>query len=246
MSDLSTSRHTVPNILFSSTLYTPFIEQDEILLSRHSTVEKIIARGVSALVRLPGAVARSQITVSWFGSVYAGYTVLLARMMGKKSIVVVAGVDAAKEKEIQYGIWLNPVKARVVRYAFLHANRVLVVDPSLGTEAARLAGYDGRNIRYIPFGYDSTVWVPGGAKVDMVLTVAACHDRWRMKKKGIDKIFAAAQAMPGTRFCVIGIHPRLMPDVSRSVPGNVEVIPYVPQNQLLPYYQKAKVYCQPS
>lgn len=243
---MSTSPHTVANIFFSSTLHTPFIEQDAILLLRHYPIEKLITKGINALARIPGAVARSRVTFSWFGSVYAGYTVMLARMMGKKSIVVVGGVDAAREREIRYGIWLHPLKAPVVRYAFIHADRVLVVDPSLQAEAIRLANYDGRNITYVPFGYDSTLWVPGEFKEDMVLTVAACHDLWRMKKKGIDKILEAARALPEVRFCVIGIHPGLLSDVRMSTPENVELIPYVPQSELLPYYQKAKVYCQPS
>jgi glycosyltransferase involved in cell wall biosynthesis len=246
MSDVSTFPHTVPNIFFSSTLHTPFIEQDATLLSRHYPLEKLFTKGMNALARIPGGVARSRVTFSWFGSVYAGYTVMLARKMGKKSIIVVGGVDAAREPEIRYGIWLNPLKAPVVRYAFIHADRVLAVDASLQAEVVRLAHYDGRNITCIPFGYDSTVWVPGKSKADMVLTVAACHDKWRMKKKGIDKIFEAARALPNVPFSVIGIHPRLVSDFRMSTPENVQVIPYVPQMELLPYYQKAKVYCQPS
>jgi glycosyltransferase involved in cell wall biosynthesis len=233
-----------PRVFFSSTLFTPFIEDDAAILSRHVTMEMQIGSGLRALMRIPGGVLRSEVTFSWFGSVYAGYTVFLARLFRKKSIIVVAGVDASKDREIHYGIWLSPWKSVIVRYAFVHADRLLVVDPFLEREAKRLARYDGGNITYIPFGFDSERWKPSGVKEDMVLTVAACHDTWRMKKKGIDKLLAAAAALPKVKFQVIGIHAHLIPSIEKT--ENVEFIPFVPRAELLAHYQRAKVYCQPS
>jgi glycosyltransferase involved in cell wall biosynthesis len=243
---LPASQHTALRIFFSSTLCTPFIEQDEIILSAHYRLEKIIASGVTALLRIPGAVGRADITLSWFGSVYAGYTVLLTKLLRKKSIIIVAGVDASKDKEINYGIWLSPWKSLVMRYAFRNADRLLVVDPFLQREAMRLAEYDGSNIVNIPFGFDGEEWKPGGTREDMVLTVAACDDTWRMKKKGIDKLFEAARSLPEVRFCLIGIRESLLPEITPTIPPNMTLIPYVPRSELLPYYQRAKVYCQPS
>ncbi len=233
-------------ILFSSTIYPPFIEEDELILRRHFDVETLIASGFGALVRLPAGIFRAQVALSWFGSVYAGYTVALARLAGKKSVVVVAGVDASKDREINYGIWLNPWKASFVRYAYRHADRVLAVDPFLAREVARLAEYDGSNVRSIPFGFDGGRWFPAGDKERCVLTVAACESRDRMRKKGIDKLFDAALRMPDVHFQVIGVREPLLSDIRTGVPRNVEMIPFVPRNELLPYFQRAAVYCQPS
>ncbi|MBI4535789.1 MAG: glycosyl transferase family 1, partial [Ignavibacteriae bacterium] len=97
------------------------------------------------MLKLPGGILRSDLTFSWFGSVYAGYTVFLARTLGKKSIIIVAGVDASKDKEINYGIWLSPWKSVIVKYAFRHADRLLAVDPFLQREVIRLAEYNGSN-----------------------------------------------------------------------------------------------------
>lgn len=243
---VTASQHHPPAVLFFSTLYTPFIQQDEILLGKHYRLEKIIAEGFAALASIPGAVHRSQVALSWFGSVYAGYIVFLAKIMRKKSVIVVAGIDASKDREINYGIWLSPWKSVLVRFAFRNADRLLTVDRFLRKEAMRLARYDGRNIVDIPFGFDAHEWTPGDPKEDLVLTVAACHDEWRLKKKGIDKLFDAARALPEVRFCIIGIHESLLSKVSLTAPSNVEVIPFVPRQDLLPYYRKAKVYCQPS
>jgi len=236
----------MPRILFSSTIFPPFIEEDEIILRRHVDVRKLISSGIPALFRLPPAVLRADITLSWFGSVYAGYTVFLARLFGRKSIVVVAGVDASKDKEINYGIWLNPWKSRFVRYAYRHADRVLTVDPFLQNEVIRLAGYGGENIHTIPFGFDGSRWHAGGSKEKRVVTVAACEDRWRMKKKGIDKLFDAARKLSDVPFQVLGIREPLITEIRSQIPKNVEVIAYLPREQVLPFLQRAKVYCQPS
>lgn len=236
----------MPRILFSSTIFPPFVEEDEILLRRHAEVEKLISSGLPALFKLPGGVLRSDLTLSWFGSVYAGYTVFLARLFGRKSIVIVAGVDASKDMEINYGIWLSPWKSRFVRYAYRHANRVLTVDPFLTKEVIRLAEYGGENIRSIPFGFDGSRWYPEGPKERRVVTVASCEDRWRMRKKGIDKLFDAAQTLSDVSFQVLGIREPLLSEIRAEIPKNVEVIEYMPRDQVLPFLQRAKVYCQPS
>lgn len=235
-----------PRIHFFSTIFPPFIEEDEVILSKHYRLEKTITSGMDALLRLPGAIRRADVALSWFGSVYAAYAVLLSKVFRKKSVIVLAGVDASKDAEIKYGMWLSPWRSVLLRYAFRHADRLLAVDPFLEREAARLADYDGANILSIPFGYDPEAWAEGEHKEEMVLTVASCENIWRFRKKGLDKLFDAARALPRVRFCVIGIHRSLMKQVQSLKPGNVEVIPYVPRGELLRHYQRAKVYCQPS
>ncbi len=235
-----------PKVFFSSSLWTPFIEEDYRIVSKYFPVRKLIADKFAAILLIPLEVLRSDITFSWFGSVYAGYTVFLAKVFKKKSLIVVGGVDASKDAEINYGIWLSRWKSVVVRYAFRHADKLLTVDPFLEKEAKRLAEYDGANITTVATGYDAAAWSVGESKKQMVLCVAACQDEDRMKKKGIEKLFAAARALPDIPFQVIGIHNNLLPKVRLLAPPNVEIISYVPRELLLPYYQHAKVYCQPS
>ncbi len=235
-----------PEIFFFSTLFTPFIEEDYKILSKHYPVRKLIAKSVEALVRIPFEVLRSDISLAWFGSVYSGWMVFWAKLFGKKSIVVVAGVDASKDAEINYGIWLSPWKSVFVRYAFRNADKLLPVDPFLEKEAKRLGEYDGENITTIAFGFDAAEWPAGNSRTETVLCVAACHDEDRMKKKGVEKLISAARSLPDVPFKLIGIHPALIDKVKKISPPNLEVTSYVPRAQLLPYYQSAKVYCQPS
>lgn len=240
------SLNKTTRLFFFSTLFTTFIKVDKGLLERHFHVTALIGRGIGALLKIFFGVLHSDVTLAWFGSVYSFFLVFFSKLLGKPSMVIVAGVDAAKDKEINYGIWLNPWKAMLVKYAFRHADRILVVDPFLGREAERLADYDGKNIVYLPFGFDANLWRPSGSKEPFILTVAACENIWRLRKKGIDKLLDAAAAMPTTHFIIIGILPELLVHTQMNTLPNVEVLPFVKQEELLRYYQRAKVYCQVS
>ncbi len=236
-----------PRVLLFSTIFPPFIEDDERLLRSHFPVEKVIASGARALWSIPFAVRRNDVILTWFGSVYSAFTTFFAHLMGKPSVIVLAGVDASKDREINYGIWLSPWKSAFIRYAFRRADRLLVVAPFLGDEAKRLAEFDGENIAFLPFGFDPEKWEIGRvSRHRRVLTVASCENEWRMKKKGIDKLFSAAHSLPDVAFRLVGIHEVLLKRIHDTVPPNVEVIPYLPRKDLLVEYASAKVFCQPS
>ncbi|MBM2839990.1 MAG: hypothetical protein HW412_518 [Bacteroidetes bacterium] len=232
-------------ILFTSTQRTSFITQDLNILRKHFVVDHIITRGVFAPFMVLIHILRADITYTWFASVYSFVVVVLSRLMGKRSILVVGGVDVAKIPELRYGIWLSPWKAPLVKYALRNASSVLAVDPSLQKKAIELAEYNGENIECVPTGYDAKLWVPNGHKEPFILTVAVCNNEWKMKVKGIDVLFACARTMSPTRFVVIGLASTLLKE-HHSAPANVELLPFVSQTDLLQYYQRAKVYCQPS
>ena len=233
-------------ILFTASLDTSFIREDLVILRKHFDVDHLVTRGFIAPFRMLARVLAADVTFTWFASTYAFFVVFFAKLMRKRSIIVVGGVDASKEPEIQYGIWLSPWRALLVGWAMRHAHRLLVVDPFFRGEIIRLARYDGGNIECVPTGYDAGFWQPGGPKEPFVLTVAACHDELRMKKKGVDLILEAARRLPAQKFLIIGIAPHLVEMVRSRAPLNVDIIPFTERSRLLEYYRRAKVYCQPS
>lgn len=216
------------------------------ILQKHFHVDHLITRGWTSLFTIPVHILRADVTFTWFASVYSALVVFFARLFGKRSVIVVGGVDVAKYPEINYGIWLTPWKAIVVKYALRKVHRVLIVDPFQKQEAMRLAAYDGVNIEYVATGCDSSFWIPSGPKESIVLMVAACHDEGRMKAKGVDFFLAAATLVTDTKFVLVGIGKEMLEAVRHKAPPNVEVIPFVQRHELLRYYQRAKVYCQPS
>lgn len=233
-------------ILFTSSLTSTFIQEDIRLLQKHYEVTPLNTIGPGAFFKILTRVRSHDVTFTWFASVYAFLTVLLGRIFGKNAIVVAGGADAAKLPEIPYGIWVSPWKTPLVRYAVRHAWRVLAVDPSLQSGLARLAGYDAKNIVYVPTGYDPEQWKPGSAKERFVLTVAGCEYRWRLKVKGIDVLLNVARNLADVHFVVVGMHELLIQEMRSTIPSNVELVPFISQSALLGYYQRAAVYCQPS
>ena len=232
------------NILVISAFHTPFIQDDIETLEKHFTVRTNIGHGVFQLIKNIFRVMGTDVIVCWFASVYASIAVAVGRMFGVRSVIVVGGVDLAKEKELGYGIWLTPWKSSLVRYALRHADCVLAVDPSLKEEACLRAEYDGRNILYVPTGYESSFWKPLGAKEPLILTVAVVHDTKRLKIKGIETLIETAEKLPHLPFIVIGILPEIVARL--NPPSNMTFLPVMKRPDLLTYYQRAKVYCQPS
>ena len=230
------------NILFTATFHSSFIDQDLHTLQKLFHVSPVVSSGLPAFLQYVRRIASHDITYSWFASVYSSFLVYLAAARGKKSILVLGGVDVASEKELRYGIWNSWWKAKIVRYGMTHASAVLAVDDFLRREAIRLARYDGANIAVVPTGYDPEFWVASGTKENVVLTVSACPDMTRAKVKGVDVFFSVARKAPDIRFQIIGIDPRIA--AALAAPPNVTCLPFSDRSTVLSAYQRAKVYCQ--
>jgi glycosyltransferase involved in cell wall biosynthesis len=234
------------NILFTSTNISSFISEDLTILGKHFTVDHVITSRLRTLWKIPVRVVKADVTYTWFASVHAFVVLMLARVFRKKSVIVIGGSDVAYYPEIGYGIWISRWRAPLVKYALRHADRILSVDPYISSEAKRLAQYDGRNIEYVPTGYDPNLWTPEGTKEPFVLNVSACDTEARLKQKGLDVLIRAARLLPDTAFVIVGLSGAALQILRREAPKNVELQPYRDRLHLLSYYRRAKVYCQPS
>jgi glycosyltransferase involved in cell wall biosynthesis len=235
-------------ILFTSTHDAAFIKEDLLFLQKFHEVRPLLTVGVSSLASIVAGVLRTDLTFTWFASVYSAPIVFLANCLGKPSIIVVGGVDAAKVPGLKYGVWISKWKSILVRYAVKHADRIIVLSPFLREQLMSLAGYDGKNITVVPTGFDDSFWVPdGSAKERIVLTVAACEELSRMAIKGIPLLIETARELPDIPFVVVGPKGRAA-ELIRELkpPENMTVHPFLPRVELLSHYQKSQVYCQPS
>jgi glycosyltransferase involved in cell wall biosynthesis len=232
-------------IAFISTFSTPFIQDDLETLKRFYRTHVQIGSGISHIFKIVLSCFKSDIAFCWFASTYAFVAVAFMRLLGRRSVLVIGGVDVAKDEKLKYGIWLVPWKAHLVRYAMKHANKIMAVDQSLAEKACHLVQYDGKNIEIVPTGYDVDFWkISESNKAINVLTVAIVHDEIRFRVKGIDILFETARSLPHISFTMIGLTKEII--ALFNPPSNVELVPPMDRRLLLPYYQRAKVYCQPS
>src|SRR2546426_5072789 len=134
---------TGPTILFVSAFHAPFIQDDIELLEKHFTVRKQVGHGPAAAARIVVKAFRCDVIFCWFASVYAFVAVTMGKILGIKSIIVIGGVDVAKDKELEDGIWLSPWRARRGRYALREADLGLAGHPALKDGSGRLGGYNG-------------------------------------------------------------------------------------------------------
>ena len=65
-----------------------------------------------------------------------------------------------------------------------------------------------------------------------------------MSLKGIDVLIESARRLPQFTFHIVGVDPKITFDT--NPPANMTFYSATPRKELLPFYQSAKVYCQPS
>ncbi len=224
--------------------YASFIRKDYEHLTKHFDVLKVNLSSLKSLPALARAVSSCDVSFTWFAGNHAFPAVLISRILGKGAIVIVGGYDVAYEPEIKYGplTWSERLYTKA---ALKYADKVLVVDPSLKMDAIKNIGIDAQNFEYLPTGYDSSKFISDKAKETVVLTVASNSESWdRVRIKGIDVFVECAKYIPDVRFLVIGTRGDALSGLMKIAPPNVEFIGQISQEELIGYYQKAKVYCQ--
>ena len=225
--------------------FSSFIKKDHDMLSRSYEVDVVSFSSLGSAPSLLKAIAGCRLALIWFAGGHAAATVLLSKLLRKKTIVVVGGFDVACIPEINYGRFAQgKTKSILTKFALKHADRVLVVDPTLKGDAIKNAGIRGHNIDYLPSGFSDTEFYPNGRKEPMVLTVAMGESWDRAIIKGLDVFVESAIHLPDVRFKVVGIAGDALSRLKRAAPDNVEFTGFVSQHDLIESYQRAKVYCQ--
>ena len=223
-----------------------FVRTDRRILEEAFVVRYVPWNGKLSIPHLVWAVLRSDVTFSWFALDHAYGASRLARLFGRKSIVVVGGVDAAKVPEIGYGAHIEPRVASRSRYALARSDRVLVVADSLREDIARNAGIRREEIVTVPLGFDTEFFAPDGRHRTTILTVGIVSDT-NIRRKGLDTFVGAARRLPDLHFVLVGANPGTATDRLRAAaPPNVEFLPFLEPRALLEQYRRARVYVQAS
>ncbi|MBC8145676.1 MAG: glycosyltransferase family 4 protein [bacterium] len=223
---------------------TPFIEDDLSMLRRHYDVDAFIGSGVASALAVFRRAIAADVSISWFASVYTFFMVVAARMQHRPTVILLGGVDTARDDRIGYGIWRSAWRRPLLRWTLRHATRIYAVDASLATALAASSGISDLDVRVLPTGYDSDFWTPGDDERRGVLLVAGCRTRDRFLVKGVDVYIEAARRMSDVPFVLIGTSSDLLAHV--ATPANLTIIPSIERPFLREHYRRAAVYCQPS
>ena len=218
-----------------------FVRRDLDMLRKHFKVTPCYFSFINSF-RLPVLVIESDVVFIWFASYHAFIATILAKMFSKKVIIVTGGYDVADEKEINYGLMRNALLKHVVKYILKNADRILAVSEFNKKEIEKYLGIKDAEVVYNSV--DSEKFVPSGKKEKMVITVGFIS--WEnVKRKGLETFVKAARYTPEAKFLVIGRALDNSIEHLKSISSeNVEFTGFVSDEELLNYYQRAKVYCQ--
>ncbi|MCK4529199.1 glycosyltransferase family 4 protein [candidate division WOR-3 bacterium] len=233
-------------ILFVCPSFSSFIQNDLDILRRHFEVRVAHYQGKKKLLKflietLKG-VLWADLTFSWFADVHAFAAVLFSKIFKRKSIVVVGGYEVAKVQEINYGAMLKKWKTIVVKFVLKHANKVLAVSEFSKSEILKYI--NPKNIELVYNGIDCDNFKPVSEKEDLIITVGSVTNAV-VKRKGFETFVKSAKYLPNVNFVLIGKHvDNSIKSLKSMAPPNVKFTGFVPDEDLIEYYQRAKVYCQ--
>ena len=232
-------------ILFIYPFLSSFIEKDLNILKEEFEVIPFHYRDKKDLFRLLKNVLTTDLNVSWFILGHASSAVLFSKVFGKKSVVIAGGWDVVSMPEIGYGAMIGKKRIRRTRSALKRASEILAVSES--TKKWVLKWVDRDDVITLYHGFDADKFVPRGEKEDMVLSVGDLTNDVTIRIKGIDTFEKVAELLPNIKFVLIGKHNmEVLKAWKAKAPTNLEILDFLPQEKLIGYYQKAKVYAQPS
>jgi glycosyltransferase involved in cell wall biosynthesis len=220
-----------------------FVHQDAVILSKYFNVIRFYYKGIFSIPAMLWKLRKADMAYIWFASYHA---FILAFLSKKPFVVVTGGYDVAGDKEIRYGLMLNPVFRWMVGFVLKRAKTILSVSNFNKEELERHLGLDGRLVYNC---IDGDRFKPGDKKENIVLTVGNVN-RETWKRKGIDlfcELSTFFEYKKNVRFVVAGridSSARLKVIHAEADYPNVEFTDYISDEELLGFYQRAKVYCQ--
>jgi glycosyltransferase involved in cell wall biosynthesis len=219
-----------------------YIQRDLEILKEEFEVLSLHYKGKKDLFKLLRSVLKTDVNVSWFSLGHATTAVLLSRIFRKKSIVIAGGWDVVTMPEIGYGA-MKGKRIKKTQYALKKTNKVLAVSES--TKDWVLKWVERCDVITLYHGFDAQIFSPKGKKEKMVITVGKLQNEVTIGIKGLETFLKTAELLPDVKFVLIGTH---NPDIAKRwksrAPFNLEILDFIPNEKLIEYYQRAKVYAQ--
>jgi glycosyltransferase involved in cell wall biosynthesis len=226
-----------------------FVGQDYRLLKRHYDVIAYQYNASTAGIRFVRWLLKNKkrfdIIYIWFGDIHATFSVLMAKMMRKKSIIVVGGYDTGYIPELKYGFLSKPYRYLFAWFHFTFADRIIVVDNSLRENIVKNVKIGDGNIETVMTSPDSSFWTCEKEKTqDIAITVGNINNMTRVRLKGIITMMETAKLLPEIIFEIIGVEEPALSELKKMTSPNVRLFPLVNKAELRKHYQDAKIYLQ--
>ncbi len=245
-------------ILFISTNYSSFVKQDAETLEKHYKVERfefgakkgmaMIAFQLRLLFWIIANIRRSELIFIWFADYHSFLPILLSKIIGIDSFLIVGGYDAAKLQIYNYGGHLKPLRSWLIRKSCEWATKVLPVSDFVNNELSKNIGTINLSKRIVVYnGIDVDLFQHEEVTKEFrsgIVCVSSAESIDRLKVKGLDLLMAVARNLPNESFTIIGVHGDAMAELSEQKLPNVTLIGRVSRESLENIFRKSKIVCQ--
>jgi glycosyltransferase involved in cell wall biosynthesis len=241
------------SILFVYVNYSSFVKADFGILSGFADVTKyqfkpgkgVVRTGVEVLkqfIYLILNIRKFDSVFIWFGDYHSLLPVLFAKILGKKSFVVIGGYDVSTLKQYKYGSFSNPIRALFTRNTFKFVDICLPVAEAL---RSKLLLINPRAVaQTIATSVDPSKFnFSRFQRPKRVLTVSLTDNHQRMMIKGLDRFRELALSLPEFEFIIIGASQSVQPFFEPK-PANLTLLPLLDFDLLTAQYQNAAFYAQ--
>ncbi|MBK9254203.1 MAG: glycosyltransferase family 4 protein [Saprospiraceae bacterium] len=194
-----------------------------------------------------------------FGGYWSILPVLVGRFYNKPVYIILGGTDCVSFPSINYGSLRKPLLKHFIKWSYQLSTKLIPVDESLvycNYSYYENSIYKHQGYKYffpqistphqvIYNGFDSDFF--SGIKINKILNsficVASISDKTRFKLKGIDIILKLALVYQHCTFTVIGISETMVNSL-KTIPQNVNLYPFLPQNEIKNYLMKSEYVVQ--
>lgn len=236
-------KHEIRIVVIYHSAFSSFIKNDFDILSNYYFVTEFNCKRKRDFLRMITVIRSSDISFTWFAGEHAFLAVLFSKMFRKRAAVVAGGYDVAYAPEINYGQFTKGWHKRMItKFALKYAD--IIIPVSNFTQNEVLSNSNPRNMHLLYNGIDTNKFTPKGEKCSLVITVASGSMNV-IRLKGLDTFVIAAEYIPNTEFAILGLSNKDM-EILKALnpPKNVKLFGRLSQEELIRWYQKAKVYCQ--
>ncbi len=185
----------------------------------------------------------------WFSvSHLAPVIVLLAKIFRVKVLAITGGFDVAYVPAIGWGEMGSWWKRTLQRLSLHHVDRILPFSDFSRNDTLLYAPENITSTLYP--GIDPKHFFPSGKKEDLVITTCNIVNRFTITQKGLDIFARCAKELPEYGFLIIGkidLNDSIAKKFLETATANLNFTgEYVSDDELLLFYQRARIYVQAS
>lgn len=242
------------SILFVYVNYSSFVKADYEILSTFADVRKYqfqpgrgIIRTALKLIKqfffLVINIWKYNSVFVWFADYHSLLPVVFAKLLGKKSYVVIGGYEVCRIKSLNYGALCSKFRGFFSVNSMQFCSLNLTVSKYIDRKVKCIAPKSQRILVPNCVGFDLLSF-KFFTKENIILTVGIIENSRSFFLKGIDTFIDVARNCPDFKFIIIGLDKHKLSALLKNIPGNITILGRMTHDELPIYYKKSIYYLQ--